>query len=227
MPERAWSIVTGASSGIGNLFVRELAKAGHPVLAVARRRDRLEELAAELKAAGGRVEPLPADLGSAEGVNAVVSRASALGDVELLINNAGVSSWGRVLEIPLEKHLAMIRLNVEALTSLTCQLLPVLIRRGSGGIINVASVVGFQPMPYWATYAATKAFVLSFTEALAHELRGSGIRALAICPGMVKTELYEASDSVELSRRLPSLPPRKVVAAALRAYDAGRVVKVV
>ncbi len=177
---------------------------------------------------GGRVEPLVADLGSPAGVKAVVSRAIEIGEVDLLVNNAGISSWGPFLDIPLDKHLAMLSLNVEALVSLTYQLLPHLVKRARGGIINIASVVGFQPMPYWTTYAATKAFVLSFTEGVAHELRGSGVRVLAVCPGMTKTELYEVSDSRELAGRLPALTPEQVVRAALRAYGSqGRVVKVV
>src|SRR5215471_3728505 len=113
----------------------------------------------------------------------------------------------------------MLHLNIEALVSLTWQLLPRLARRTGAGIINVASVVGFQPMPYWTTYAATKAFVLSFTEGVAHELRASGVRVLAVCPGMMKTELYDVSDSRELSERLPALPPEQLVRAALRAYS--------
>lgn len=228
MAQRGWAIVTGASAGLGHVFVKELVAAGYPVLAVARRKERLDQLAAEVAKRGGRVESVAADLGSPEGVKAVVARAQGLGDVELLVNNAGISSWGHFLEIPLDKHLAMLRLNVEALVSLTCQLLPQLVKRSRGGIINVASVVGFQPMPYWTTYAATKAFVLSFTEGVAHEVRGSGVRVLALCPGMMKTELYEVSDSRELAERLPALTPERVVRAALRAYNSpARVVKVV
>jgi short-subunit dehydrogenase len=228
MAQRGWAIVTGASAGLGHVFVTELVKAGYPVFAVARRKERLDQLAAEMAKGGGRVESLAADLGSPEGVRAVVARARELGDVELLVNNAGISSWGYIQEIPLDKHLAMLRLNIEALVSLTYQLLPQLVRRGRGSIINVASVVGFQPMPYWTTYAATKAFVLSFTEGVAHELRGSGVRALAVCPGMMKTELYEVSDSRELAERLPALTPERVVRAALRASgNPVRVVKVV
>ncbi len=228
MGQHGWAIVTGASAGLGHVFVTQLVEAGYSVLAVARRKERLDQLAAEMARRGGRVESLAADLGSSEGVKAVVARARELGEVELLVNNAGISSWGDFLEIPLDKHLAMLRLNIEALVSLTCQLLPQFVKRRRGGIINVASVVGFQPMPYWTTYAATKAFVLSFTEGIAQELRGSGVRVLALCPGMMKTELYEVSDSRELTERLPALTPEQVVRAALRAYNSPvRVVKVV
>ena len=228
MGQRGWAVVTGASAGLGYVFVKELVRAGYPVIAVARRRDRLDQLAAEMQEQGGRVEPLVADLGSPEGVKSAVTRAIEIGDLELLVNNAGVSSWGYFSEIPLDKHLAMLRLNIEALVSLTWQLLPQLARRKGAGIINIASVVGFQPMPYWTTYAATKAFVLSFTEGIAHELRGSRTRVLAVCPGMMKTEFYDVSDSHELAERLPVVAPEQVVHAALRAYHhSGRVVKVV
>jgi len=228
MGQRGWAVVTGASAGLGYVFVKELVRAGYPVIAVARRRDRLDQLAAEMQERGGRVEPLVADLGSPEGVKSAVTRAIEIGDLELLVNNAGVSSWGYFSEIPLDKHLAMLRLNIEALVSLTWQLLPQLARRKGAGIINIASVVGFQPMPYWTTYAATKAFVLSFTEGVAHELRGSRTRVLAVCPGMMKTEFYDVSDSHELAERLPVVAPEQVVQAALRAYHhSGRVVKVV
>jgi short-subunit dehydrogenase len=228
MGQRGWAIVTGASAGLGYVFVKELVRAGYPVLAVARRKDRLDQLAAEMAKQGGKAEPLAADLGSPEGVKAVVGRATEVGDVELLVNNAGVSSWGYFFEIPLNKHLAMLHLNIEALVSLTWQLLPRLARRTGAGIINVASVVGFQPMPYWTTYAATKAFVLSFSEGIAHELRASGVRVLAVCPGMMKTELYDVSDSRELTERLPALTPEHVVRAALRAYNhPAHIVKVV
>ena len=228
MGQRGWAVVTGASAGLGRVFVKELVGAGYPVMAVARRRERLDQLAAEMQEHGGKVEALAADLGSPEGLKSVVTRAIEVGDLELLVNNAGVSSWGYFSEIPLDKHLAMLRLNIEALVSLTWQLLPHVARRKGAGIINVASVVGFQPMPYWTTYAATKAFVLSFTEGVAHELRGSGVRVLAVCPGMMKTELYDVSDSRELAERLPAVAPEQVVHAALRAYrQPGRVVKVV
>ena len=228
MGQRGWAVVTGASAGLGHAFVKELVGAGYPVMAVARRRERLDQLAAEMQEQGGKVEAVAADLSSPEGLKSVVTRAIEVGDLELLVNNAGVSSWGYFSEIPLDKHLAMLRLNIEALVSLTWQLLPQLARRKGAGIINVASVVGFQPMPYWTTYAATKAFVLSFTEGVAYELRGSGVRALAVCPGMMKTELYDVSDARELAERLPAVAPEQVVHAALRAYrQPGRVVKVV
>src|SRR5262249_46575224 len=223
-----WAIVTGASSGLGRLFVEELAEQGYPVLAVARRGDRLEQLASEMATRGGKVEALAADLGTVDGVRTVAARATELRDVELLVNNAGISAWGRFQEIPLDKHLALLHINIEAVVSLTSQLLPQLVQRKRAGIINIASVTGFQPMPFWTTYAASKAFILSFTEGIAYELKDSGVRVLAICPGMMKTELYEASDSRELSERLPALTPDQVVRATIRALrHPRRVVKVV
>jgi short-subunit dehydrogenase len=184
---KGWAVVTGASSGIGRVFAQELAWRGYPVLAVARRKERLEQLAREVAARGGRLEALAADLQIADGVAAVVHRTSELGDVELLVNNAGAATAGDLLSSRPEAELGAIQLNVGALVALTHQLLPAMVRRRHGGVLNLSSVVGFQPFPHFAIYAATKAFVLSFTEALAEELRGTGVRVLAICPGAVRT----------------------------------------
>lgn len=224
--EKGWALVTGASSGIGFTFAKELARRGHPVLAVARRHKRLESLASEAAAFGGRIEPLAADLLDPAGVQSVADRAAEL-DVELLVNNAGFASYGAFAERPLERELDLVRVNVAAVVELTHRLLPALVRRGGGGVINVASEMAFQPMPYFASYAASKAFVLSFSEALAEELRGSGVRVTAVAPGFVRTEFADVAGSRRAQRPLPHLPPERVVAVALRAYDRGRVVKTV
>src|SRR5438132_7226918 len=155
--EKGWAIVTGASGGIGAVFTRKLARRGHPVLAVARGAAPLAALAEELKPA--RVEPLAADLATAEGVATVEERARGLEDIELLVNNAGLSTSGHFLEQSPERELQSIRVNVEALYSLTRAVVPGMVARKRGGVINIASVVAFQPIPYWTTYAATKAFV--------------------------------------------------------------------
>jgi short-subunit dehydrogenase len=223
---KGWALVTGASSGIGFAFAMELARSGHPVLAVARRRERLERLASEAAAFGGRIEPLTADLLDPTGVQSVADRAAEL-DVELLVNNAGFASYGAFAELPLERELDLIRLNITAVVDLTHRLLPALMRRGRGGVINVASEMALQPMPYFASYAASKAFVLSFSEALAEELRGSGVRITAIAPGFVRTEFADIAGSRRAQGPLPHLTPERVVAVALRAYDRGRVVKTV
>jgi uncharacterized protein len=223
---KSWALVTGASSGIGFAFAAELARRGYPVLAVARRGERLEKLASEALAFGRRIEPLTADLFDPVGVQSVAERAAEL-DVELVVNNAGVATYGAFAEQPLERELDLIRLNVAALVELTHRLLPALLRRGRGGVINVASEMAFQPMPYFASYAASKAFVLSFSEALAEELRGTGVRITAVAPGFVRTEFADIAGSRRAQRPFPHLTPERVVAVALRAYESGRVVKTV
>jgi uncharacterized protein len=216
-----WAIVTGASGGIGAVFVRDLVKRGHRVLAVARRRDALENL-------GDDVEPLAADLATPEGVAAVVARAKEI-DVEMLVNNAGVSTQGSFLEQDGAKELASIKLNVEALYSLTRGILPILVKKKRGGIINIASVVGFQAIPYWTTYSATKAFVLAFGEGVAYEMKGTGVKVITVCPGFTKTDLYAAGGGMpgRAGRLLPSSDPQDVVDAALAAFRSGSVIRVV
>lgn len=225
--QHEWAVVTGASSGIGRAFALELARRGHPILLVARRHDELQRVAAEITAGGGRAEPLVIDLASAGGVEAVARAAEALGDVGVLVNNAGAGSYGPFLEQPVGRGAAQVALNIDAVVALTRHLLPRMVARGRGQIINVASILAFVPTPYFATYAATKAFVLSFSEALAHELRGTGVRVLAASPGVVKTEFSGVAGSPENESALPKLTPDAVVRATLRAAESGRVVRVV
>ncbi len=222
-----WVVVTGASSGIGLEFARVLARRGDPVLAVARRRERLEELARQASAQGARIEPFAADLGTEPGLASLVRRIEELGDIHLLVNSAGIANAGDFLGTPLDHEEAAIKLNVDAVVSLTHHVLQGMVRRGRGGIINLASVVAFQPFPHFAVYAATKAFVLSFTEALAEEVRGSGVRILALCPGSVATELDVFARNPGLLGKLPSLTAEHVVKAGLQALERGRVVRVV
>jgi len=224
--ESGWAVVTGASSGLGREFALALAGRGHPVLAVARRGERLSALADEVSAAGGRVESLVADLSTAAGIQALLAKAAAL-DVELLVNNAGLATYGPFASLPPERERELVRLNVEAIVALTRGLLPAMLERGRGGVINVASQMAFQPMPYFAAYAASKAFVLSFSEALAEELRGTRVRVTAVAPGFVSTEFADVAGSHEPERRFPHLKAERVVASALRAHDRGRTVKVV
>lgn len=222
-----WAVVTGASSGIGEEFARELAQRGYPVLAVARRRERLEALAKRASAHGGHIEPLKADLATEPGIGSVLERVEELGEIELLINNAGIANADDFVDASLDREVAAIKLNMEAVARLTHGALQSMTRRRRGGIINVASVVAFQPFPHFAVYAATKAFVLSFTEALAEELRGTGVRLLALCPGAVRTEIDVFAHNKGLLGRLPSLAAEQVVKAGLRALEHGRVVKTV
>src|SRR4029453_6326294 len=171
-------------------------------------------------------EPLIADLSTREGVDAVLTRASGF-DVDLLVNNAGLATYGGFAPLSGERELELVRTNVEAVVALTHGLLPAMIERARGGVINVASQMAFQPMPYFAAYAASKAFVLGLSEALAEELRGSGVRVTAIAPGFVTTEFADVAGSRAAERRLPHLKAEDVVDAALRAHEHGKTVKVV
>jgi short-subunit dehydrogenase len=187
------AVVTGASSGIGTEFARQLAARGHGVFLVARREERLRELAAELdRDHGVRAEFAAADLENQAEVEALPARVAERGlDVEMLVNNAGFTTVGDVHENP-DRQLGMIHVNCEALVSLTCAWLPGMVDRGRGAVIQVASTASFQPIPAQATYAATKAFVRSFSEAVSAELRGTGVTMTALCPGPVATEFVEA-----------------------------------
>jgi len=216
-----WALVTGASSGIGAAFARALDRRGYAILLVARRRERLEELAKTL----ARAEVLTADLGIEAEVARVASHALALGDVELLVNNAGFASNGELLALDGEREVGMVKLNVLALMELAQRLLPSMIARNSGGVINVSSIAAFQPVPYMATYGATKAFVLSWSEALSHELRKTGVRVTCVCPGPTATEFFEAGGVNPAMAKLPHvMSADAVVARTLRAFDRGRAV---
>lgn len=224
---KGWAVVTGASSGMGLVFARELARRRHSVLAVARRRDRLEALARDSSSRGGRIEPFVADLGTSDGLRSLVARIRDLGDIELLVNNAGVATAGDFCESDLGRELAEIDLNVSAVVTLTHAVLARMRPRKRGAVINLASVVAFQPFPHFAVYAASKAFVLSFTEALAEELRGSGLRIIALCPGAAKTEMSVFSRNEGVLGKLPSLSAEQIVHTALRGVESGSVVKIV
>ena len=222
-----WAVVTGASSGIGSEFARELARRGHPVLAVARRRERLEALAKEASERGGRIKPLAADLKTEEGLISVLRQVDELGEIELLVNSAGIATAGDFVETAVDEEIGAIRLNVEAVVRLTHGVLRGMVQRRRGAVINLASVVAFQPFPHFAVYAASKAFVLSFSEALAEEVKGTGVRILALCPGSVATEIEVFAHNEGLLGKLPSLTAEQVVKTGLQALENGRVVKVV
>ena len=225
--DKGWAVVTGASSGIGRAFARELARRGYSVLAVARRRERLQALIKETASGSGQIEPLLADLQTEEGIASVVRRVESIGDIELLINNAGIATAGDFVGAKLDDEMGAIRLNIGAVVSLTHQILGGMVQRRRGAVINIASVVAFQPFPHFAVYAASKAFVLSFTEALAEELKGTGVRILALCPGSVKTEIDVFAHNEGLLGKLPSLTAEQVVQTGLQALERGRTVKVV
>ena len=221
MGQPGYSLITGASSGIGECFARSLAARGRNLVLVARRKEKLESLAAELRAGHGIVaEPISSDLAEAgaAGRLAETLRQRQL-KIDLLVNNAGFGARGRFWELPLERQSEMIRLNVLALAELTHLLLPEMVAEGRGAIINVSSTSSFQPIPYTATYAATKAFVTSFSEGLREELRRFGITVLTLCPGGTQTDFFRASGYGR--PKLPGgiQPPEEVVAAALEALD--------
>jgi short-subunit dehydrogenase len=157
----------------------------------------------------------------------VTTHIAGLDAIDLLVNNAGIATSGDFQRSSLEHELNSIRLNVTAVVTLTQAVLGEMLRRRAGAIINLASVVAFQPLPHFAVYAATKAFVLSFTEAVAEEVKGSGVRILALCPGAAKTEMTDFSHNEGLLGKLPSLTADEIVRTALRALQGGRVVAIV
>jgi short-subunit dehydrogenase len=189
------TLITGASSGIGEAFARRLAAEGHNLLLVARSEDKLRRLCDELKARHKVTAHFVAvDLIDFEADERLFRETEKYGlEVDFLINNAGFGSGGDFATLDLERELEMINLNICTLVALTHRFLKQMRERRSGTIINVSSAAGFQPLPFMATYAATKAFVTSFTEAIAEENRPFGIQILALCPGSTKTNFFAAS----------------------------------
>src|SRR4051812_21543975 len=220
-------LVTGASSGIGTDLARELAARGHGLTLVARRRDRLLEVAEELRARHGvRVDVQACDLVD-DGERGELLDALLGGERRLagICNNAGVGSIGDVHELDPDHEVRIVRLNVLALHELTVRLLPELVDRGEGAILNVASITGFQPLPGTASYAATKAFVISFSEALHAELNDTGVSCTVVSPGLTRTEIWHESGAGELHEAGPSFlwqDADEVARAAVDAMVAGR-----
>ena len=192
------ALVTGASSGIGESFVRNLAKAGTPVIVVARRRDRLDALAAEL----GNIEVLAADLATDAGVAAVTARL-AQGDVDLLVNNAGFGNNGPFHELDDTKASDEIRVNVLALAQLTHAAAGPMVAKRHGGILNVSSIASFQAAPGFGSYAATKAFVTNFTETVHEDLRSFGVKVTVLCPGLTRSE-FHATAAIDGYNKYPA-----------------------
>jgi short-subunit dehydrogenase len=214
------ALITGASAGIGEQFAHELAGRGYNVVLVARRTDRLNALAQQLGPKGVRAEVESVDLQNPEHVRELPGRLAELGlEVDLLVNNAGFGTRGRFIERNLESQIGQIRVNVEALVTLTHELLPGMIERGHGAVINIASVAGLQPLPYEAVYAASKAFVLSFTEALHVETRGTGVSIVAVSPGPVPTEWQSVAGAAKMPGFPPPVSREQVVHEALAAAE--------
>ena len=217
------ALITGASSGIGESFARQLAALGKDLIVVARREDKLVALAEDLSAAHGvQVHVIAADLAWPGAAAALFEQTERLGlAVDLLVNNAGFAQVGAFADLPFDAQAAMVRLNVGAVVELTRLYLPAMRRRRRGGIINVASNAAFQPVPYMSLYAATKAFVLHFSEGLNEEVKGDGVRVLALCPGATATGFWSVAGVLE-DRTGMMTSPDKVAAAALRALERGR-----
>ncbi|HEX9101045.1 MAG TPA: SDR family NAD(P)-dependent oxidoreductase, partial [Polyangia bacterium] len=188
-----------------------------------RRRDRLEGLARTL----GHAAIFAADLQDEAALARTAAHALALGDVELLVNNAGFATNGEFLALDGAREVGMVKLNALAPLELAQRLLPAMVARRSGGIINVSSIAAFQPVPYMATYGATKAFLLSWSEALGHELRRSGVRVTCVCPGPTATEFFEVAATDPRMAKMPHMMSADaVVGRTLAAFDGGRAVVV-
>ena len=217
------ALITGASSGIGEALARCFARSGHRLVLVARRAVRLRALAASLgNEFGVPAVALPADLSRPQAAAALATalRRRRL-TVDVLVNNAGVLEAGLFARMPARSHRQMIDLNVSALSAVLAQFVPGMVRRGRGRILNVASIAAFQPVPTLATYAATKAFVLSLSESLAEELRDSGVTVTALCPGLTATPmLSRATKAHARLARLPAALVGDVEAVATEGYRA-------
>ena len=213
------ALITGASYGIGEALARALALRGYDLFLVARSEERLRSLSQKLAQEHPiRAEWLAMDLAEPEAAQRLYDETSRRGyTIDLLINNAGFGSYGEFARLPLEREVQMIELNVVTLIKLTRLYLPEMLRRGAGTIVNVASTAGFQPVPYMATYAATKAFVLNFSEALWAETRGSGVHVLALCPGPTRTEFQRVAGMAERLQKKPMQTAEEVVETCLRA----------
>lgn len=220
--QRRRALVTGASTGIGRAFAEQLAAIGYDVVLVARSRDRLDQLAHDLAAAHGIVaQALPADLTDPLELR-LVEGVIVDGDLDLLVNNAGFGTVGAFAEADLEEEERQLRLNVLALMRLSHAALPGMKARQRGAIVNVSSLMAFQAAPFNATYAATKAFVSSFSEALHEEVRDSGVTVQVVCPGLTRTEFQErAHMDVSSLPDMLWMAPETVVEASLAALRRG------
>jgi short-subunit dehydrogenase len=217
------ALITGASSGIGEALARRFAAGGHDLVLVARSADALKALAASLADEHGvKAWAVRADLSEPDAVPrlaAAMNRAKR--PIDVLVNNAGVLEYGPFAGMTPETHRRMIELNVGALTQMLAHFVPPMVERGHGRVLNVASIAAFQPIPALATYAATKAFVLSMTESLAEELRGSGVTATALCPGVTATDMLSgAARSHEGLGRLPQAFVGTAESVAAEGYEA-------
>jgi short-subunit dehydrogenase len=223
--DKRWAVITGASSGFGVIFAEKLAKRGLSLVLAGRDRPRLGEVALRIRqiAPHVEVELVAGDLSTESGVDAVTARLDGR-VIDVLINNAGFGTYGLFSELETGREHDLVAVNVDALVRLTHAVLPGMLARGRGRILNVASTIAFQPGPYQATYGASKAFVLSLSQALWVETRGSGVTVTALCAPPTRTGFVDALGAdvshTAVYRRLAE--PEPVVAAGLRAMDRGR-----
>lgn len=228
-PDRT-AVVTGASSGIGAEIARDLARRGHQVTLVARTVAKLDELAEEITAAGGRADVIAADLTDRQARAGLLDRVTALGLVpDILVNNAGFSTLGPVAKADPEEEMRMVEVDVVSVVDLCTRFLPGMVERGRGAVLNVASTAAFQPLPGQAGYGAGKAFVLSYSQSLAGELRGTGVTATALCPGPVDTGFGAAAgfSKEDAENALPAVmwvPATEVAKAGVDGMAKGRLV---
>jgi short-subunit dehydrogenase len=213
-------LISGASSGIGEELARVFAGHGHDLILVARNADKLERLADSLADEHGvLVSVRPTDLslpGAAENLHKVLRREAL--DVDILVNNAGVLEHGLFADIAPEDHQRIVQLNVAGLTDMIAQFLPDMLQRESGRIMNVASIGAFLPVPTLASYAASKAYVLSLSEALENELRDSGVTVTALCPGLTHTPMVDQAQEHSAGFKLPSMVVGDAAAVAREGY---------
>lgn len=224
------AVVTGASSGIGAEIARELARRGHQVTLVARTVSKLQELADEITAGGVRADVIGCDLSDRTARGQLLDRLTDLGLVpDILVNNAGLSTLGPVSRADPEAEMTMVEVDVVSVVDLSTRFLPGMVDRGRGAILNVASTAAFQPLPGQAGYGAGKAFVLSYTQSLAGELRGTGVTATTLCPGPVDTGFGEAAgfskqDAEEALPAIMWVSAADVARAAVDGMAKGRLV---
>ena len=228
--QKRTALVTGASAGIGKELARLFAADGHDVVLVARSVEKLEQLAGELtKTYGVQAHVVAADLGHHAAPSAVVEQVNKRGlTIDFLVNNAGFGSNGAFVDLDLKRELEMVDLNVRALLELTHHFARPMRDRGFGRVMNIASTAGFQPGPYMATYYATKAFVISFTEALAFELAGTGVTVTCHCPGATATEFASTAgnEKTKLFQRSGVADAKSVASHAYRAMMHGEVLSI-
>ena len=225
-------LITGASAGIGAELAREFANHAHRLVLVARSKDKLDALAGELRAAHDTDSiVIAADLSTSDQLIGVIEQLREQDiDVDILVNNAGIIDIGPFADAPPEKLQQLIALNIAAATALTSLLLPAMIERKFGRILNVASLAGFQPVPSMSVYAASKAYILSLTESLAEELRGTGVKVTALCPGLTDTNMVTSIKAQSrMTQWTPSFlisDPKAVARQAYKALMAGQTILV-